>query len=391
MREPCSTHVFHYKHVIQLLILLSFLGVCIEGAYQDVIGVKKRADALEELLNEIQTFARLDYGALNAAANLPTGIPASSTASDGNCSIPQPDIWSHPQLDALAANLAQFDTGSDKYRSKVDNNPPITAPPSPTTSLPFRYHVPYNHSQACNIFGPTCQKGMVTVDASVYGCKTTSSTLPCSSYLASQSHWLGDFNPGDPSWLEWKKRFGRSPECKSYASVMKNYGTYTFSGCPADQSAQAARNTIPNAIPPGIFGQDFFRGDGNNHDVKFRGQYKYQHQIDMLLEETCCGNCTAKVPEVEIFYFPDPKAAEHCERQGRKIGFVGSGDRLTKLDDYVLPNTKALQNLREDGISTMTVSGHTLYVQDVRVRKYTLTDDIGLPLLYICKSKAPSV
>ena len=344
----------HNDTIFSFLLILLFHFDLVISIYHDGVGVQKRRDALEAILGNVGDLFKIDWKEINK--DFGTRLPASSSASDSNCSIPQPAYWSNPALEEFRKKVQ----GVGEARIYGNDKASITAPPKPLTTPPFKYYLPYDTKQACNIFGPTCQTGPATVNSSVYGCKSTSTILPCSSYLAAQSTYLGSFNPGDKLWLDWRRIFGRSPECQSYASVFTNHGTYSFSDCPAGSPVQTAANILPNEIPPGMFGQDFMRGDGNENGGKWKDKEVIYQQIGMVNEQMCCGNCTVKVPEVEVFYFPDPKANEHCESHNRRVGFVGTGDDLIELDDYVLPNRKALQNLQANGISTMIVSSHTL-------------------------------
>ena len=162
-------------------------------------------------------------------------------------------------------------------------------------SSSFSFLIPYNQTQSCDIYGPLCQTGSITVPVSLEA-GTTKTALPCSSYLTAQSSYLSGFQPrGQPGamfarWpVDWQSGFGRSPECKSYAQAYKNRGQYTLSGCPADSApipAQAA-GYHPSQLPAAIFRQ----------------------RIDQIFE--CCGDCQLRVPEVRLYYFPE-KNASYC-------------------------------------------------------------------------------
>ena len=71
---------------------------------------------------------------------------------------------------------------------------PLAVPANPGETLaPFSYYIPYDAPQACDIYGPTCQTGDITVRVSVSECQSSTTSLPCSSYLAAQAQYLDHF------------------------------------------------------------------------------------------------------------------------------------------------------------------------------------------------------
>ena len=196
---------------------------------------------------------------------------------------------------------------------------------------PFSYVIPFSESQKCDIFGPICQTGLITVGVSLAS-STTTTTLPCSSYLSAQAAHLlsAKVESGGQITLEdareWLTAFGRSPECRSYAKIQRDEVNYTFSVC-------GNRNTIiqaseqfllPAQIPPGVF--DRFRP----------------------LDYACCGNCTLMIPEVRLLYFPD-SAAPQCEHQASNSSAVVSAKAINRR----------VHSLNNTG-SIAVFSGHTL-------------------------------
>lgn len=160
---------------------------------------------------------------------------------------------------------------------------------------------------------------------------TTTTVLPCSSYLNAQSTYLSYQNEGpvdfwvfhngeydNPVLLDWDINFGQSPECRSYVAG-KISGQYTFSGCGSNED-------FPSKIPPGV---DRFAGHA--------------------LSYTCCGDCSLDVPEVRLYYFPD-KMSIDCHNN----------------KTYNSTSSLSAQNVRKRGHSlvadgsTAVVSGHTL-------------------------------
>ena len=177
---------------------------------------------------------------------------------------------------------------------------------SSTNSSGFSYIIPYGHMQDCDIYGPICQTGSITVGITS---ADTSTVLPCSFYLSAQStHLATEDSPGggqgfwenhvedtsnDTGLVDWDRNFGQSPECRSYADAMSK-GQYTFSGCGSkDTVVQSTADSgfdfdYPLQIPPGL--ARFFTSD-------------YQG--------TCCGNCSVVIPEVRLYYFPDKTNSCH--------------------------------------------------------------------------------
>lgn len=172
-------------------------------------------------------------------------------------------------------------------RNTLSKNKSTTSPSRSPFNSGFPYIIPYNQTQECNIFGPICQTGSITVGVNLMSTMTTT-TLPCASYLTSQSSYLSHFNPFPHGikafWpIEWQEGFGRSPECTSYAEAWRNQGKYTFSNCGSNDAVVPASEGIvlPDQIPPGVL-----------------------RQIQWQVYE-CCGNCTLNVPEVRLYYFRD--------------------------------------------------------------------------------------
>ena len=121
----------------------------------------------------------------------------------------------------------------------------------------FSFIIPYDQTQACDIYGALCQTGSITVGVNLTS-KTSSTVLPCSSYLTAQSSFLGSLNIDDESWpVEWATSFGRSPECRSYAKAFDR-GQYTASNCGSGNTSvipvasQGLFDGYPVQLPPGV-------------------------------------------------------------------------------------------------------------------------------------------
>ena len=194
------------------------------------------------------------------------------------------------------------------------------------------YIIPYGRSQECDIYGPICQTGSITVEVNLTTA-TTTSVLPCSSYLSVQSQYLKPpismepffhDNPGEAS---WGINFGHSPECRSYAEAYRR-GQYTFPDCGISSTAFQADQTslYPSQIPPGLI-----------------------QQFSDLSVGFCCGNCSLDLPEVRLYYFPDSSVTDCGYNQSFNTTSISSAENLPKR----------VQSLVGDG-NVAIVSGHTL-------------------------------
>lgn len=243
--------------------------------------------------------------------------------------------------------------------------PPLTTPianasgrlipnTSSTSVSDFSYIIPYDQTQDCNIYGPICQTGFITVGLNLTS-TTTSTVLPCSSYLSSQSAYLENENEnliasnpntdwgadgpdgagwlsslddylfGYPDLMDWNINFGQSRECRSYAKAIRE-GGHTFSACDRSdtiiQTVGGANYDNSSNLPPGVV-----RGDGT----------------------TCCGNCSLEIPEVRLYYFPDQTVTGCQTNQTFNTTSISSSYNIRKR----------VHSLIADG-NTAIVSGHTL-------------------------------
>lgn len=219
---------------------------------------------------------------------------------------------------------------------------------SKTTRSSFSYIIPYNETQKCNIYGPICQTGSITVGVDLTS-TTTTTTLPCSSYLTAQSSYLQAFNPLPGAikafWpQEWKAGFGHSPQCTSYAEVWKKGGQYTFTDCGSNNAVVQASEGIqlPSQIPPGVL-----------------------RSIPFQVYE-CCGNCTLDVGRVKIFYWGD--------ESNNSTGRSQINDISNKVDPSSTVSLSAdLNEKRAEGVLDIAIiNGYTLSVPSYCDLSYTL-------------------
>ena len=214
--------------------------------------------------------------------------------------------------------------------------------PNTSSTSVFSYIIPFGKKKDCNIYGPICQTGTIRVGVNLTTA-TTTTVLPCSSYLGAQKAYLEYRNyPGvptddylwqnhqkyldDPILVDWDINFGRSPECRSYAEA-RDKGEYTFLGCGRVNTVVQASEALPSQIPPGLVRY----GDPGS------------------TAGTCCGECSLDVQEVRLYYFLD-KTTIDCH-QNQTSNFT---------------STLPARNLRKPehslgvGGSIAVISGHTL-------------------------------
>lgn len=222
---------------------------------------------------------------------------------------------------------------------------------SSTSISNFSYIIPYGQKQDCDIYGSPCQTGSITVGVNLTTA-TTTTVLPCSSYLSAQ--WTYIWNQtyssvptqeypntgskgqgwqngdGDP----WGTNYGQSPQCRSYAEA-RGRGQSTFSDC-AISNTSIQNNGGPPPIDllqnyPGL--ARFFITDDMGDDG----------------DGTCCGNCSVDVPEVRLYYFPDKSTIDCHNNQTFNLTSTLSARNLEKRAHSLIASG-----------STAVVSGHTL-------------------------------
>ena len=234
---------------------------------------------------------------------------------------------------------------------------------SSTNLSNFSYIIPHGQRQDCDIYGPICQTGSIIVGVDLTT-TTTSTVLPCSSYLNAQSTylaheneklvlsnparewgnnppgWLGSFDDylfHFPDLMGWNTHFGQSPECRFYAKAMRR-GRYTFSDCGGSNTVIQTDGGVtfdyPPQLPPGVVRQ-------------FENR-----RFDSFYTGTCCGNCSLEIPEVKVYYFPDQTTTSRYNNQ--------TSNTNSNSSTYDL--RKRVNSLATDG-DTAVVSGYTLQVK----------------------------
>ena len=140
--------------------------------------------------------------------------------------------------------------------------------------------------------------------------------------------WLGSLDDrlyGHRDLMDWNTNFGQSSECKSYAKAMRQ-DQHAFLGYGGSDTiiqtvGESSCNYSPQ-LPPGVLRAD---------------------------NTTCCGNCSLKIPEVKLYYFPDQTITSCRSNQTFDINSVSPSDDSNK-EDHSLAASR----------NTAIVSGYTL-------------------------------
>ena len=160
---------------------------------------------------------------------------------------------------------------------------------------------------------------------------TTTTILPCSSYLTEQSTYLWPPDSMNDFEVEevpdaWLLSFGRSPQCRSYATEYGNE-IYTISGCGAQNTVIGNEDNegYPTQMPPAVV-----------------------RRMSPEYNALCCGNCSLNATEVRLYYFPD-SSTPNCHY-----------NQTSNSSSMMLrQNRKRAYSLITNG-STAVTSGYTL-------------------------------
>ena len=218
-------------------------------------------------------------------------------------------------------------------------------------ALKFSYFIPYGRPQECDIYGPLCQTGSITVTKNLTNA-TTATVLPCSSYLTLQSYYLEApidealhdaaafaFEYAD----DWFTSLGRSPQCTSLAQAYSSERV-SISNCgnrstviQTHLSPMMEHGLDPGEIsslqqPPGVY-----------------------QRFDMNYWGTCCRNCTLDISEVRLYYFPINIISD-CFSRGTFSSTLSSGRNIEKGIESTVTNIAV-------------VSGNTLFVRILLLRR----------------------
>ncbi len=250
----------------------------------------------------------------------------------------------------LSSNSTRASTAFLPHSPSVANGFPVldssgytVSAIAPSINSTFPYIIPFNVTQSCDIYGPLCQLGPITVASEGTDKQITSAVMPCSSYLASQSSYLSelghqgvgtDYDICFPA-------FGRSPECRSYNRM--DYGQidrlmetsiWTFSECRGKDST--ATHVVGRNYPPQI---PYGLTRGWNRD-----------------SFECCGDCSVDASEVRLYYFREMNATYDCQAMGRNALGSNITNGVSKVSKSL---ARRVISLAPSG-SIAIVSGNTL-------------------------------
>ena len=220
---------------------------------------------------------------------------------------------------------------------------------SSNSASAFSYIIPYGQTQNCDIYGSPCQTGSITVGVNLTTA-TTTTVLPCSSYLSAQYTYIWNQtwfhvptldNPASGNkgegWSNgdvdpWGTNFGQSPQCRSYAEALRR-GQSIFSDCAISNTSIQTDGKTP-AI-------DLLQN--------YPGLVRYFDPDDDDSTGLCCGNCSLDISEVKLYYFPD-KSTVNCQN-------ISTSNLTSTLPARDLE--KRVHSLVASG-STVVVKGYTL-------------------------------
>lgn len=219
--------------------------------------------------------------------------------------------------------------------TRTTSSPSSSTSPSPTsTGYSFPNWIrPAKNNQECDIYGPLCQTGSITVAVNLTS--TTSPTVvPCSSYLSAQAYSMAGaafldhyrIYVGDE---DYSSSFGRSPQCTSYAAAVgaKEWATtpsMTTLSYPRCDNSSGTLDIPEWYLPPGVLGHH------------------------MAQEYRCCGPCQLDIREIQIVYFPEGDANKTCSN-----GFNGTVARRAEPTGVI--TSKALPT----SVVTFVSDGYT--------------------------------
>ncbi len=207
----------------------------------------------------------------------------------------------------------------------------------------FSYTIPYGQPQECDIYGPLCQTGSITVTVNLTNV-TTATVLPCSSYLTLQSYYLkapvaGALYEGASLARyyadHWYTSFGRSPQCTSLAQAYSR-GQITLSNC-GNKDTVIKIDLLSYFVDPGEISS-------------LQQPPGLLRRFDMNYLGTCCGDCILDISEGRLYYFPDDTSTD-CSSDEAYNSTVLSAGNLEKRAESIIANAKFA-----------VVSGNTLFV-----------------------------
>lgn len=228
------------------------------------------------------------------------------------------------------------------FALQIEPNHTVSIPNNLTAggNFSFPYAIPYGTSQSCDIFGPLCQPGFVTLSSTGSDRLLSPTTVPCSSYLSLQKSYINGIARDEVTAQvpDWDTIFCRSPECWSFGEIHESLNspsfTWTYSQCEGKESiynvdlADSSRGLrLPAAFPPRVV----------------RGK-------EIITKLPCCGGCAIEAADIRLYYFRDQGASEYCSSRTRQVvvpsdvlnGTVHASNELGGLASLAIVNGQTL-------------------------------------------------
>ena len=189
------------------------------------------------------------------------------------------------------------------------------------------------NNQECDIYGPLCQTGSITVGVDLTTA-TTTTTVDCSYYLSAESYsnrYLKTaiaFQKGiAPPYLQ---NFGRESECRSWASLSSaNPATYSYSSC---NNASSTLAKWQDYQPMGL--------NMLNNPAEYYAWF------------SCCGTCQFYANAMRLVYFPPANLT--CFTAGNGTSGADNSTTTPKIEPVV--GSTAVYN-------GMTLTSPSVYVE----------------------------
>lgn len=332
-----------------------------------------------------------------ALVNATTTSPTSSTSSCvGNCitSVPGCDVRGPTTqtgivtiTDAEGALVpvpcyAYISIWNSIEASKSNTSTSLNYPNTTTTSsvgytnittaaLPSYPHFVYDYKTtnigSCDLFGALCQTG--TIEASVtYNGTTSTTTVACSDYLSAQKSKYQSMHPFEviSNADEFALSFGRSPQCSTFVRLSQQsaaldgatrtyppnsyYDAAYYSSVQLEDYSLAGYSlsgTVQIAPKPTLLA-----GCPANASVFDPSLYPaaVHHSAGAGHTWDCCGWCLLRVPELQVFYWPDqvsnsssglnttnstnPNASSKSQGAVKRVPSGSSGANTAVVDGY---------------------------------------------------------
>ena len=231
---------------------------------------------------------------LRLCGDVPSTAKFQDTESNCEDILGYPGTGRYNNLTAPAKMIASSSLIGTKsqWNKKLSNSDSVFEPVSTVSLYPHFIRPSVNPTAECDIFGPLCQTGSITVGVST-STTTTTTVVPCSYYLLAQSASVPPINHTglNKSLDPWYSIFARSPQCTSFAGALNpqlsSKDALTLSRCPSNvtNSGKMVLST-DKYVPAGVSIRDDSDQTGKQ-------------------DTWCCGPCNIFIRGVKVIAFPD--------------------------------------------------------------------------------------